>query len=129
MSGSQTSVPTSVPSVPSVPTNGSVVKQEFLSGSIGWEILFIFIAGMIGDMLVHAMVERTSYGQGLAPYYQALGEKFFIWPNPEWMEGMTKLKIASSTIQGAIWGGIACVIALLIAKLFLYAKEETENKI
>ena len=103
------------------------VSEEFKTGSVGWEILFIFIAGAIGDMGVHGLVEFTSYGQGLKPYYQALGEKIFIWPNPEWMAEWTNVKKISSTLQGAIWGGIACIIALLIAKLFMYAKEETEN--
>jgi hypothetical protein len=105
------------------------VKQEFESGSIGWEVLFIFIAGMIGDMAVHALSYGTkdtsfAFAQGLQKYYESLGEKFLIIKTPN-LGYNTKL--FSKISQGAIWGGIACVMALLIAKLFLFAKEETEK--
>jgi len=105
------------------------VKQEFESGSIGWEILFIFIAGAIGDMAVHGLSYGTKgtsfeFAQGLQKYYESLGEKFLFFKTPK-LGYYTKL--FSKISQGAVWGGIACVIALLIAKLFLFAKEETEK--
>jgi len=104
----------------------NTVVQEFQSGSIGWEVLFIFIAGLLGDIFIHGVGELTtgtSYpiAQGLLEYYKSLGEKFFVFPTPDWSP---RSKMFSSTLQGAIWGGIACVFALLIAKLFLFAKEE-----
>jgi hypothetical protein len=116
------------------------VKQEFDSGTIGWEVLFIFIAGMIGDMFVHLMGDLTHkkmgtkggllnrlgfppFAQGLLEYYKSLGEKLLIFDTSNWTP---KHKAISGWFQGAIWGGIACAVALLIAKLFLYAKEETE---
>ncbi len=71
------------------------VKQEFESGKIGWEVLFIFIAGALGDMVVHLLNFKS-----LNYYYKQFG-----W------------------LLGAFWGGIACVIALLIAKLFMFIKE------
>ena len=89
------------------------VKQEFESGSIGWEILFIFIAGAIGDMAVHGLSymtkgTRIEFAQGLQKYYESLGEKFLIFKTP----GLGhKTKLFSKVSQGAIWGGIACVIA------------------
>lgn len=106
------------------------VKQEFDSGSIGWEILFIFIAGAIGDMSIHLLADITkntqiAFAQGLLEYYKSLGDKLLVFNTSNWNP---KFKSASGWIQGAIWGGIACAIALLIAKLFLFAKEETEKK-
>lgn len=106
------------------------VKQEFDSGSIGWEILFIFIAGAIGDMFVHFAGDitkgtRFAFAQGLLEYYKSLGNKVLIFDTSYWGSGYKKF---FSWSQGAIWGGIACAVALLIAKLFLFAKEETEKK-
>jgi hypothetical protein len=106
------------------------VKQEFESGVIGWEILFIVIAGAIGDIAVHFLGHITkntkfAFAQGLLEYYKSLGDKLFIFDTTKWNPVNKKI---SSWIQGAIWGGIACAIAFLISKLFLYAKEETENK-
>lgn len=104
------------------------VKQEFESGSVGWEILFIFIAGAIGDMFVHAMGDLTkgtkfAFAQGLLEYYKSLGDKLLVFNTSNWNP---RSKMVSGWVQGAIWGGIACVVALLIAKLFLFAKEQTE---
>jgi hypothetical protein len=106
------------------------VKQEFQSGSIGWEVLFIFIAGALGDLGVHFLGEitkgsRFAFAQGLLEYYKSLGDKLLIFNTSHWGP---KAKMLSGTVQGAIWGGIACAVALLIAKLFLFAKEETESK-
>ena len=101
------------------------VKQEFESGSIGWEVLFVFIAGVIGDMFVHAMGDLTkgtnvAFAQGLLEYYKSLGDKLLIFNTSKWNP---RNKAISGWIQGAIWGGIACAVALLIAKLFLYDRE------
>ncbi len=106
------------------------VKQEFITGTVGWEVLFIFIAGAIGDLAVHGLGEMTkgskfAFAQGLLEYYKSLENKLLVFNTSKWN---TFNKQISGTIQGAIWGGIACVIALLIAKLFLYAKNELENK-
>lgn len=103
-------------------------RQEFESGSIGWEILFIFISGAIGDIAIHFLAHGTkgtnyAFAQGLLEYYKSLGDKFLIFDSSRWN---SKNKKISSWIQGAVWGGIACVIALLMAKLFMFVKEETE---
>ena len=109
------------------------VKQEFQTGTVGWEFLFIFIAGCLGDMFVHMVGELTNkkYGrlryffrplaQGLNGYYESMETNFF---------GILKTPKSKSSawFQGAIWGGIACVVALLIAKLFLFANEELHNE-
>lgn len=105
------------------------VKQEFESGTIGWEILFIFIAGCLGDIGVHFLGHitkgtRVEFAQGLMEYYKSLGDKFLVFNTVNWKP---RNKQISAWIQGAIWGGVACAIALLIAKLFLFAKEETEH--
>lgn len=106
------------------------VKQEFQTGAIGWEVLFILIAGALGDLGIHLLAEITKgtrfpFAQGLLEYYKSLGDKLLIFNTSHWRP---KFKMLSGTIQGAIWGGIACVVALLIAKLFLFAKEETEGQ-
>lgn len=106
------------------------VKKEFESGTIGWEILFIFISGAIGDIIIHwlgyiSKDTKFPFAQGLLSYYKNLGNKFLIFNTNNWS---LKNKSISGTVQGAIWGGIACVIALLMAKLLLFAKEEIENK-
>jgi len=101
------------------------VKQEFQSGAIGWEVLFIFIAGAIGDVAIHALAKfskgkKFEFAQGLLEYYKSLGDKLFIKDTSHWGN---KSKMISGILQGAVWGGIACVIALLIAKLFLFLQE------
>lgn len=110
--------------------NLCTTKQEFQNSTVGWEFLFIFIAGMVGDLFVHLIAHNTTgtrfeFAQGLLQYYTNLGEKFLIWPTTDFSD---TFKFWSGTGQGAFWGGVACIFALLIAKLFLFAKEETENK-
>lgn len=105
------------------------VKQQFNSDTIAWEILFIFIAGIIGDIFIHFTSYITKgtkfqFAQGLLPYYNSLGNKLLIFNTSNWKPFYKNL---SGWIQGAIWGGIACVFALLIAKLFLFVKEESDN--
>ena len=95
------------------------VKEDFETGQVGWEILFIMIAGMIGDMFIHLFAGRTipvidiPFSEGLVNYYENL--KIGNYP------------LSMSIVLGALFGGIACVVALLLAKLFLYSKEETEK--
>jgi hypothetical protein len=105
------------------------IVQEFQTGTVGWEFLFIFISGVIGDMIVHLLGDITkgtkyAFAQGLLKYYESLGEKLLIFNTSKWNSYNKKIL---GIIQGAIWGGIACVIALLFTKLFLFAKEENEN--
>jgi len=80
---------------------------------------------MIGDLAVHYMSRNTSFAKGLLEYYKSLGNRLLFMNTNYWKP---RSKIFSSMIQGAIWGGIACVIALLIAKLFLYLKELNDRK-
>jgi hypothetical protein len=62
------------------------------------EIMYVFIAGCIGDIIIHALCENTNFfAQGLKPYYSSLNFPI---------------------IEGAFWGGFACVVALLMAKIF-----------
>ncbi len=105
------------------------ISQEFQSGIVGWEVLFIFISGAIGDLVVHFLGEVTKgtkypFAQGLLEYYKSLGDKLLVFNTKNWNP---RNKMISGIIQGAIWGGIACVIALLISKLFLFAKETKIN--
>ncbi len=96
------------------------VESDFKGTKIGFEILFIFIAGFSGDIILHLLVDATknfkSYkiAEGLIPYYKSLeyGSSNFV-------------KIFSSYFSGAVYGGFACVIALLLLKLFLFLLEET----
>lgn len=91
------------------------VEKSFQSGTVIWEFFFIFIAGCLGDMAVHLMVKTTNLFQGLDGYYKSLGNKLLFYDILK-----KKWKYFLGWFQGAIWGGIATVIALLIAKLFLY---------
>jgi len=104
------------------------VSSGFKSGSVGWEFLFIFVAGALGDMIVHLLGQTTrgtkvAIAQGLMEYYKSLGDKLLVFDTSKWTPGHKQI---SGWVQGAIWGGVACIVALLVAKLFLFAKEETE---
>ena len=96
------------------------VEADFKGTKIGFEILFIFIAGCSGDIILHLLVDATkkfkSYkiAEGLIPYYKSLecGTSNFV-------------KKFCSYFSGAVYGGVACVIALLLLKLFLFLLEET----
>ncbi len=93
----------------------------YSNDKIMYEILFIFVAGCVGDMIIHVLQKMTKntrfpFAQSLEPYYKSLEI------------GTTKLyKVLSSYIIGAFWGGIACVFALLLMKLFIFAMESTNK--
>ncbi len=96
------------------------VETDFKGTKIGFEILFIFIAGCAGDIILHLLIDATKnfkrykIAEGLIPYYASLEY------------GSNKLvKKISSYFSGAVYGGFACVIALLLLKLFLFLLEET----
>lgn len=89
------------------------VETDFKTGRIGYLILFVFLSGMIGDILIHTLVKYPRL-DGLKYYYKKLEY------------GSTeKMKLFSSWIISAIFGGLACVVGLLLGELFLYAKEST----
>ena len=58
--------------------------------------LFIFIAGIIGDLIVHILARNTWFGKSLTPYYDKVG-----------------------TIPALLWGGIATTVGLLIAEILM----------
>jgi hypothetical protein len=99
------------------------VEEDFKGTKIGFEILFIFIAGFIGDIIIHMLVDATKkfkvyrVASGLSPYYKSIeyGSSAFT-------------RNISGYFNGAVYGGFACVIALLILKLFLFLLEETNPK-
>ncbi len=98
------------------------VEEDFKGTKIGFEILFIFIAGCIGDIILHLLIDATKnfkkyrIAESLIPYYKSLeyGSTNFI-------------KKFSSYFSGAVYGGFACVIGLLLMKLFLFLYEETSS--
>jgi hypothetical protein len=93
----------------------NTVENDFKSSKLGYEILFIFIAGIIWDILTHIVVNNTKFVQGLAPYYKSL-------------ESIQRFPKISSYFNGAIYGGLACVVALFTMKLFMYALEKTNDE-
>jgi hypothetical protein len=100
------------------------VETDFKGTKIGFEILFIFIAGCSGDIILHLLIDATknfkSYkiAEGLIPYYKSIehGSSNFA-------------KKFSSYFNGAVYGGFACVIALMLLKLFLFLLEETNPSV
>lgn len=107
------------------PPKITTVSEEFKDpNNIGFQILFLFIAGSIGDIFIHIAAELTKqnktfkFANSLLPYYKSLEYSSRHVPLAQ-----PKQKFITSTVLGAIWGGIACVVALLIAKLFMYFKE------
>jgi hypothetical protein len=96
------------------------VEEEFQDpNDIGYQILFIAIAGALGDIFVHAAAEITKnwkypFAKGLLPYYKSLEYGSY--------------KNLSSILLGALWGSVACLVALLIAKLLAYFKELDDDK-
>jgi hypothetical protein len=97
------------------------VEQDFKSKKILYESLFIFLGGYIGDIFIHIMMEYTrknsyKFAHGLENYYKSLEY------------GNTYIKrTISSYILGAVFGGLACITALFIMKLFIFSLESTNN--
>ena len=92
----------------------NTVSDDFKSKKIGYEILFIFIAGVFWDVILHVIVNHTKFIQGLSPYYKSL-------------ESISRFPKISSYFNGAVWAGFACIVALLSMKLCMYAIEETTD--
>lgn|SRR5574343_993126 len=87
------------------------------------EFLYIFIAGIIGDMIVHFFAYQQSignlgFGKSLMPYYNS-----FRGLPPKMLSGNTK-----ATLYGAISGGIACVVGLIIARVIMLVIQKIEQK-
>jgi hypothetical protein len=84
--------------------------DEHFNESFGYLVLFVFIIGVLGDLIIHVgtgikfPMKKPWFAQGLVPYYDANG-----W------------------ILGAIFGGLACVIAVVFGQLLLWAKESNDD--
>ena len=95
-------------------TTSCSVQGDFDTGRVGFLVLYTFIAGGLGDILIHFLLNYfKSFPQGLKTYYDKLEY------------GKSKIsRILTSYIFSAVLGGIACVIGLLLGLLFLYAQEQ-----
>jgi len=95
--------------------------DNYFDEQFGFLILFTFIAGFIGDSLIHlGTIPKYLNGNaiifnGLVPYYKSLeiGSKYYS-------------KFLSSWILSGIFGGLACVVGVLLGQLLLYSKEMNE---
>jgi len=72
-------------------------------------VLF-FIAGFIGDLLVHWAAHYLKIGTSLLPYYNS-----FKGSGPKFLGPKFK-----SIVYGAIWGGLAVVFGLLLVNFFIF---------
>lgn len=78
---------------------------------ITWEyILLFFMAGFIGDLIVHWAAHYLKIGTSLLPYY-----KSFRTVGPQFLEPRVK-----SILYGAIWGGIAVLFGLFLVNFWIY---------
>lgn len=117
--------------------NSLAEKTRLEPGWNAWQYLSIFIAGFILDVILHFLSRRKFYalkaGQydvfGVAPslmyYYNGLKNH---WPlkNTEsyWAETF------NVWFWGGVYGGLACVFALLVADVILQVYDYVdENKI
>lgn len=84
--------------------------NNYFNEQFGYLILFVFISGIIGDLIIHVGTTLKSpfnskwFAQSLVPYYKTNG-----W------------------VMGAFYGGIACVISVVFGQLLLYVKDTKEN--
>lgn len=80
----------------------------------GLLVLFVFIVGFIGDVLIHIGTyvrfpfKKPWFAQGLIPYYRSM----------EFGKNKLMKKISGYVLSG-IAGGLACVVAVVFAKLIL----------
>lgn len=102
----------------------------------GYQYLFVFIAAILIDLIVHFFSSRKYYAMtngtdafGFVPslmaYYRSLFKKgpFPIEGGPDSFYGS-----CNSWLLGAVIAGVLSVIILLIADLFLYAAEYKNNQ-
>ncbi len=93
--------------------------NNYFDEKFGYLVLFVFISGIIGDMLIHLGTkikfpfDKPWFAQGLKPYYKSME---------------INKSIFSSWILSGIAGGIACVIGLVFGQLLLYAMEDMQKK-
>jgi hypothetical protein len=96
---------------------------------INWDesrylFLFIFIAGMLGDIVIHKSAEFDSIGlpglgKSLLPYYSSFRRS---WPKH------MHYPIFKTYFYGALFGGIACMIGLLFAFIFIEISNAIEKR-
>lgn len=85
--------------------------NNYFNEKFGILVGFVLLAGFIGDVIIHIMVDKTKwFAQGLKPYYKSMGKRI----------------VVNYFISG-LAGGIACIIALLLGQLFYYIFEYFNN--
>jgi hypothetical protein len=100
------------------------VAEDFNSSKIGYEILFIYLAGSILDLIIHFCVDVTKNNKVYWKFANSLNEHY---KSLEWNVMGPIKKICSGYFTGAVLIGFACVIALLIMKLFMFSLEITND--
>ena len=85
----------------------------------GLQYLVVFIVGSILSILIYFIGHRQSYGSleiipfdfgTLLPFYRN-----FMFMGPSWLD----LPTVKSTIYGAIFIGIFCIVVLLLSELLI----------
>lgn len=101
------------------------VGNELIPGWNGWQYLFVFLIGFIGDMIVHFLAYRKKrgkfgLGESLIPYYNS----FKSW-HPKGLNPQVK-----NVLYSGFFGGFACMIALLgsdILMTIIYASKSDNS--
>ncbi len=97
--------------------------DDYFNNRFGMLVLFVLLAGIIGDILIHFGTyikfpcNKPWFAQGLKPYYKSV--EFGKTPY---------MRFASSLIISGLFGGIACIIGLIIGQLLLYAYETNQSR-
>lgn len=80
--------------------------DDYFNKRFGYLVLFVFIIGVLGDLLIHAGTHLK-----------------FPFKNPWFAQGLVQYYKANGWILGAILGGLACVVAVVFGMLLLKLKE------
>lgn len=92
--------------------------DNYFNNTFGMLVLFVFVAGIVGDIVIHMGTKirfpnkKPWFAQGLRPYYKSL----------EYGKGKL-IKSFNSWLISGIFGGIACIVALVFGQLFMYVND------
>ncbi len=76
---------------------------------IAYQLITIFIVGFISDLIIHLLEDKHIINTGLDKYYESLSSSKYL-----------------SYFLGGIFGGIACLYALLVSNFLIefYLKKQ-----
>lgn len=103
------------------------MSTEIKPGWNLWQYLYVFVVGFFGDAIIHFFSSRKFWALregrdafGIAPslmyYYNSLKNTppFVTW------------ETFNSWFWGAVFGGLACLIAVVLADIIVYAQSQTK---